>query len=273
VVHFRIVKSGVGNLVAQSLTIANRAQAQDHTLESLVEGLQGDSSDNVVSIEDRRTLTCKTLGDLARDDQQKAIKKFLSNRRLLNLLAQCAKSSNEALQFEALRVWWNFSFNDSSVQALAMEHLGATLLSSLLNSPNESLRLRAIGLIWNVTQNDSNSRIVLTEAGAVGRLSHLLSIALREVTSSRSPPWGLVQLICGALANLAVSCSSQLRRDRALVRSGELLVWMDCPDVVQQQALRLVCNLISGGEVDEQWRKCGYSSRSSAPREGTSGLA
>jgi len=269
VVHFRLVKSGGSSLVAQALSVESRVQAQDHSLDSLLNQLVPDTSMSAGDLDERRIHACKTLGDIARDDQHKAISKFLNDRRLIAQLASCARSPNEALQFEALRAWWNFSFNDEKVQELAMQHLGVALISSLLESPNSSLRLRATGLIWNLTQHSKNSRQVFVEAGALEKLGVSLEHVIKEVTSSTSPPWGVVQLLFGALANIVVSCGTEVRQHSKIVWAGELTIGMNLitPPAVQQQATRFVCNLISEGKVDSEWQEQGFSYRTSAPRE------
>jgi len=238
-------------------------------LESLLNRLTADASASASEIDEMRINACKILGDVARDDQHKAIKKFLCNRKLASQLACCARSSNEALQFEALRTWWNMSFNDQGTQALAMEHLGVTLLTSLLESPNASLRQRAVGLIWNLTQHDDNSRRVFTERGVVQKLGAALHKEVREIISSASPPWGMAQLVSGALANIAMTSSGAMRSNTELLEAGQALVGMDsvAPEDVQQQATRMICNIISEGNVDKEWQANRYCYRSSAPKE------
>jgi hypothetical protein len=243
--------------------------AQDFAVNSLIQQLASDPSASAGEVEERRVQACKTLGDIARDDQHKALSKFFSERKLLVQLAACARSSNETLQFEALRVWWNLSFNDQKAQTVTMEHLGVKLLASLLGTPNASLQLRAIGLIWNLTQHSIDARRVFVEAGVLQMLGTTLHRTVTEVTSSASPAWGVLQLLFGALANLALTCSDRVKKHNAIVQAGELMVGMDLvtPPIVQQQATRFVCNLISDGSVDHQWQENGYSYRTSAPRE------
>lgn len=269
VVHFRLVKSGGASLVAQPLAVENRTQANDHSLDNLLHQLMLDTSTSADDMDERRIRACKTLGDIARDDQHKALSKFLSDRKLVAQLASCARSPNEALQFESLRAWWNFSFNDQGAQALTLQHLGVSFLSSLLDSPNASLRLRATGLIWNLTQHSVNSRQVFVEAGALAKLAVELHRVVGEVTSSASPSWGMAQLLFGALANIAITCGDDVRKHERIVRAGELMIGMNLvtPPVVQQQATRFVCNLISEGSVDPEWQQKGFSYRTSAPRE------
>jgi hypothetical protein len=269
VVHFRLVKTGGASIVAQPLSVESRIQAHDHSLDSLLKQLAPDTSVSAGDVDERRIQACKTLGDIARDDQHKAISKFLNDRRLIAQLASCARSPNEALQFEALRAWWNFSFNDQNAQDLTMQHLGVALLSSLLASPNSSLRLRATGLIWNLTQHSKNSRQVFVEAGALAELGVALELVMKEVTSSASPPWGVAQLLFGTLANIVVTCGDDVRQHSRIVWAGELMIGMNLitPPAVQQQATRFVCNLISEGKVDSEWQKQGFSYRTSAPRE------
>jgi len=270
VVHFRLVKNGGVALVAQPLSQANRVRVEDNSLEHLLFQLSATQvSSSVDDVEQSRIAACKLLGDIARDDQQKGISKFLSDRRLVAQLAACAQSPNEALQFEALRVWWNFSFNDPEVQSLTMQHLGVSLVASLLESPNASLQFRATGLIWNLTQHSVNARQVFVEAGAVQKLGLALRRTVPEVMSSASPSWGVLQLLFGALANICLTCGDSVKQHADIVRAGELLIGMDLvtPDIVQQQATRFVCNLISEGSVDPEWQKHGFSYRTSAPRE------
>jgi hypothetical protein len=271
VVHFRLVKSGAASLVAQDVDIHERVEARDHSIEGLLVDLVGRPDSWGTDIDEPRIRACKLLGDIARDDQRKAIEKFLSNRKLVAQLVSSACSSNEALQFEALRVWWNLSFNDEACQSLAMHQLGVNFLTSLLQSPNMSLRLRASGLIWNLTQHSEDNRHVFREAGAIKHLGNALAQAEQTVKSAMSPPWGTVQLVLGALANLAMSCSDQLKQDVRLMQVGQNFLAMDlvAPPAVIHQATRLICNVISMGEVDAKWQRNGYSYRSSAPREAT----
>jgi hypothetical protein len=231
--------------------------------------LTADASTSAGDVDERRIKACKRLGDIARDDQHKAIKKFLTDRRLVSQLAVCARSQNEAVQFEALRAWWNFSFNDEGAQALTMQHLGVALLASLLENPNASLRLRATGLVWNLTQHNADSRQVFVEAGVLEKFGVALRSIVREVTSSASPPWGVAQLLFGALANIALTCGDSVRQHSGIVQAGELMVGMNLvtPCVVQQQVTRFVCNLISEGKVDSEWQQKGFTYRTSAPRE------
>jgi hypothetical protein len=210
----------------------------------------------------RRIKACKMLGDVARDDQEVATAVFMSNRKLVALLTGCARSANEALQFEALRAWWNFSYNDSKNQALALEQLGVYPIASLLGSPNDSIRLRAVGLIWNLTQHEDSSRKVFAKAGVIGMISTLLAQNMRRLASN---PWGALQLILGALANLAMTFSAELKTDLVL-EAGRQLADVG-PEPVQQQAIRLLCNLISDGVVDYEWQINGYSSKTSAPQD------
>jgi len=150
-----------------------------------------------------------------------------------------------------------------------MEHLGVVLLISLLDSPNASLRLRASGLIWNLTQYSEDSRRVFTESGVVAKLGGILHTEVREIVSSASPPWGLAQLTCGALANIAMTCAGALRQEAQLLQAGENLVGMTlvAPDVVQKQAMRMICNIISDGHIDPMWQANDYCYRTSAPKE------
>lgn len=269
VVYFRLVKTGGASLVAQTLSVDNRCSVQDYSVDNLLEQLACDTSANVGAADERRIQACKKLGDVARDDQHKAIQKFFGSRKLVAHLASCAKSSNEALQFEALRAWFNFSFNDQAAQGIAMQNLGVAFLCSLLHNPNESLRLRATGLVWNLTQHCQNSRQGFVEAGALQMLGGVLDNAIVQVTSSTSPPWGVVQLLFGALANIALTCGDAVRKHERIVRAGELMIGMDLitPPLVQQQSTRFVCNLISEGNVDNEWQQKGFSYRTSAPRE------
>jgi hypothetical protein len=267
VVHFRLVKSCGASVVAQPLSVENRVQALDHSVDNLLDQLVFNAT--ATNGDERRIQACKTLGDIARDDQQKGIARFLKDRKLTSALASCAKSPNEALQFEALRAWWNFSFNDPNAQAITMQNLGVAFVCSLLQSPNESLRLRATGLVWNLTQHCQNSRQVFVEAGVLEKLGGSLQKAVSEITASASPPWGVAQLLFGGLANIALSCGADVRRHECIVRAGELMIGMDLitPPAVQQQATRLVCNLISDGNVDPEWQEKGFSYRTSAPRD------
>jgi len=269
VVHFRLVKACGSTLVSQPLSIENRVEAHNVSLDDVLGLFTLDASASAGDIDERRIRACKILGDVARDDQHKAISKLLSDRKLLAQLSACARSPNEALQFEALRAWWNFSFNDQSAQALTMQHLGVALLTSLLDSPNASLRLRATGLVWNLTQHNVNSRQVFVEAGLLGKLGVALHAVVREVTSSASPPWGVVQLLFGALANIALTCGDDVKNHASIVQAGELMIGMHLvtPVVVQQQVTRFVCNLISEGNVDPEWQEKGFTYRTSAPRE------
>jgi hypothetical protein len=269
VVNFRLVKTGGDSLVAQHLPLERRTMAAEHSLDSLLAQLVSNGSGSVSEIDERRISACKLLGDIGRDDQQKAVSKFLSDRKLISLLASCAKSPNEALQFEALRAWWNFSFNDQKVQALTMQQLGAAMLASLLDSPNASLRLRATGLIWNLTQHCMNSRQVFSGAGVLDKLETTLSRVIEEVVSSATPPWGVLQLLFGALANIALTCGGDVKKHEQIVYAGELVIGMDLitPAIVQQQVTRFVCNLICEGSVDPEWQEKGFSYRTSAPRD------
>merc|ERR1712048_1019136 len=141
-------------------------------------------------------------------------------------LGCCARSPNEAVQFEALRAWWNLSFNDQTTQALAMEHLGVSLLASLLDSPNASLRMRTTGLIWNLTQHDEDSRRAFTELGVVKNLGTALRREIQEITSSVSPAWGMAQLLAGALANIAMTCSDAMKNNVELLNAVQTLAAM-----------------------------------------------
>jgi len=85
------------------------------------------------------------------------------------------------------------------------------------------------------------------------------------MSSLSSSPWGALQLILGALANMAMTFSAQLKTDLVL-EAGQQLASLG-PDAVQQQAIRLLCNLISNGVVDYEWQINGYSERTSAPRD------
>jgi len=269
VVHFRLVKACGSALVSQPLSVESRVKAQNHSIDDLLSLFASDASTSAGDVDERRIRACKTLGDIARDDQHKAISKFLSDRRLVSQLSLCARSQNEALQFEALRAWWNFSFNDQSAQALTIQHLGVALLASLLSSPNASLRLRATGLVWNLTQHSTDAREAFVEAGVLQKLGDALHAVVREVTTSVSPPWGVAQLIFGALANIALTCGEDVKKHEAIVQAGELMIGMNLvtPTIVQQQATRFVCNLISEGSVDSEWQEKGFSYRTSAPRE------
>merc|ERR1712232_263922 len=270
IVHFRLSKSGSAVLAAQQLSTANLVKARDYTLECILRDLVDGTSGRDRDMDHPRISACKKLGDMARDDQRKATAKFLSNRNVLAQLTSCARSPNEALQFEALRAWWNFSFNDQSNQSLTMQTLGAGFLTSLLEVPNRSLQRRGIGLIWNLTQNDAGSRLVFAEAGAINKLGAILCEAQRDVMHSVSPPWGLLQLTLGALANLAMSCAERLRMNQDLVQAGQYLLALQlvAPLVVYEQSTRLLCNIISEGTVDAEWQANSYSYRSSAPRDG-----
>lgn len=253
--------------MAQPLSVENRVQALDYSVDNLLDQFACNSSD--IDADERRIQACKTLGDIARDDQQKGIARFLKDRKLISALASCSKSPNEALQFEALRAWWNFSFNDQKAQAITIQSLGVAFLCSLLESPNESLRLRATGLVWNLTQHCHNSRQVFVDAGVLKKLGSALHKVVGEITCSASPPWGVAQLLFGALANIALTCGEGVRKHECIIRAGELMIGMDLitPPDVQQQATRLVCNLISDGNVDPEWQEKGFSYRTSAPRD------
>lgn len=269
IVHFRLVRSSGGALVSQPLSTENRTLAQDLSLDELLLALSVCHDGAQAETDSRRIKACKTLGDVARDDQHKAIKKFLSDRRLVSLLGGCARSVNEALQFEALRAWFNFSFNDSATQEMTLQQLGVSLLSVLLDSPNASLRMRATGLVWNLTQHDVKSRQLFVDAGMLQKLGAALEGVAKEVVSSVTPPWGVVQLLFGALANIALTCGDNVRNHANVVQTGELFVGMDLitPPVVQQQVTRFVCNLISDGNIDPEWQEKGFTYRTSAPRE------
>jgi len=268
IVHFRLAKSGAGSLVAQDIGDWDRVLASEYGEASFLKNLLGEAGACGSDMDESRIVACKKLGDVARDDQRNASNKFLGNRKLVAQMAYCARSANEALQFEALRAWWNFSFNDPDNQALAMQHLGASFLSALLDSPNESLRQRATGLIWNLTQHDESNRVIFAESGVIQKLGAALAKSRQQVRSASSAPWGILHLLLGALANLAMSCGEQLRANQAVVGAGQdLLAMRIAPDVIQKQATRLICNIISGGEVSEEWQSNGYSYRTSAPRE------
>lgn len=269
VVHFRLVKTGGSSLVSQPVSVHFRVLAESHSLQSVRDLLGPDASMSAGHVDERRIQACKTLGDIARDDQHKGVGKFLSDRKLIALLAACARSSNEALQFESLRAWWNFSFNDQSAQALTIQHLGVALLASLLSSPNASLRLRATGLVWNLTQHSTDARQAFVEAGVLQKLGDALHAVIRDVTTSVAPPWGVAQFLFGALANLALTCGEDVKKHESIVQAGELMIGMHLvtPTTVQQQATLFVCNLISEGSVDAEWQEKGFSYRTSAPRE------
>jgi hypothetical protein len=267
-VHFRLTRHGEGTLVAQQLSTDHRVEAKDRTLQELLSDFALDGSAMGQSIDEQRTRACKWLGDVARDDQQKASKAFLSSRKLVAQLAGCARSHNEVMQFEALRAWWNFSFSDEANQALAMEHLGARFLVSLLGSPNVSLRLRAVGLIWNLAQHSTAHREVFAEVCAVRKLGDILQEAKHQAFNELSPPWGKLQLALGALANLAMTCSESLEQSPGILEAGTSLMQEDfAPLAVQQQATRMICNVISRGCVDNEWQVKGYSYRTSAPKD------
>lgn len=261
IVHFRLVQSGVGTLVAQPVAEFRR-EAGLYTLDFFVQALTGDPEANGARVDEERILACKSLGDVARDDQHKATSKFLSDRKLVSLLSFCARSPNEALQFEALRVWWNFSFNNEGNQSVAMKQLGVHLLTALLDSPNTSLTLRATGLIWNLTQNSEGNRQIFSEAGAVNKLRRDLGKAVEQ------QQWGLVQLRFGALANFAMSLAAGLRQDEGLLLAAQIASeGPPVPPAVQQQATRFLCNIISEGIIDTEWQANHYSYKTSAPRD------
>eukprot|EP00746_Dinoflagellata_sp_MGD_P166006 gnl/MRDRNA2_/MRDRNA2_95617_c0_seq1.p1 gnl/MRDRNA2_/MRDRNA2_95617_c0~~gnl/MRDRNA2_/MRDRNA2_95617_c0_seq1.p1 ORF type:complete len:561 (+),score=108.39 gnl/MRDRNA2_/MRDRNA2_95617_c0_seq1:72-1754(+) len=261
VVHFKLVKTGVGTLVAQHIS-ENLVKVKDLPLDSILNDLGAKDGRSDAQIHSCRIRACKKLGDVARDDQEAATAAFLSNRKLVALLTGCARSSNEALQFEALRAWWNFSYNDMRNQALALQQLGVYLLVSLLDSPNRSIRLRSVGLIWNLTQHADTCRKVLAEAGVIAKIVNLLSENMSRLASH---PWGALQLLLGALANLAMTFSSELKTE-AVMHAGQQLASFG-PEAVQQQAIRLLCNLISDGVVDYEWQINGYANKTSAPRD------
>jgi hypothetical protein len=262
VVHFRLVKTGVGTLVAQHIS-ESCVQVKDLSLDGLLNDLGAKEENHFAAqIDTRRIGACKKLGDVARDDQDAATAAFLSNRKLVALLTGCARSSNEALQFEALRAWWNFSYNDMRNQALALQQLGVYLLVSLLDSPNKSIRLRSLGLIWNLTQHEDSCRKVFAEAGVIAKILKLLAESMSNLNSH---PWGALQLMLGALANLAMTFSAELKTN-AVLDAGQQLASLG-PEAVQQQAIRLLCNLISDGVVDYEWQINGYSNKTSAPRD------
>lgn len=144
-----------------------------------------------------------------------------------------------------------------------MQQLGVNLIISLLDCPNKSLRLRAMGLIWNLTQHDVKNRQVFAEAGAIQKLRCALFETVNVVSSQ---PWGAFQLILGGLANFAMSFSAKLKQDEQLLLLGQYLT-SECPEAVQQQAIRLLCNIISEGVVDAEWQKNNYVYRMSAPRD------
>jgi len=110
---------------------------------------------------------------------------------------------------------------------------------------------------------------VFVEAGALQKLGIALHRVVREIASSASPPWGVAQLLLGALANIALTCGDHVKQHERIVQAGELMVGMDLvtPPTVQQQATRFICNLISEGTVDPEWQEKGFSYRTSAPRE------
>jgi hypothetical protein len=263
VVHFRLVKTGVGTLVAQHIS-ESCVRVKDLSLDSLLNDLTVGANDGQfgAQIDTSRIKACKQLGDVARDDQEAATAAILSNRRLVALLTGCARSPNEALQFEALRAWWNFSYNDVRNQALALQQLGVYLLVSLLESPNKSIRLRSVGLIWNLTQHEDSCRKVFAEAGVIAKILNLLA---ESMSSLASCPWGALQLLLGALANLAMTFSAELKTE-AVMEAGQQLASLG-PEAVQQQAIRLLCNLISDGVVDYEWQVNGYVNKTSAPRD------
>lgn len=254
VVHFRLVKSGVGTLVAQHIS-ESRVRATDLSLESLLGDLGAENGAC-------RIKACKLLGDVARDDQEAATAVFMSNRKIVALLTSCARSSNETLQFEALRAWWNFSYNDITNQVLALQQLGVYPLVSLLDSPNMSIRLRALGLIWNLTHHKASNRQAFAEAGVILKVSTLLSQNMGRLASG---PWGAIHLILGVLANMAMTFSAELKNE-VVLQAGQQLASLG-PEAVQQQAIRLLCNLISDGVVDYEWQIKGYSDRTSAPKD------
>merc|ERR1711879_107623 len=123
--------------------------------------------------------------------------------------------------------------------------------------------------IWNLTQHSDENRAVFAEAGAIQRLGLVLARSYREVTSSRSPPWAIINLLLGALANLAMSCGEQLQASQGIVEVGEHLMCMErvAPEIIVKQATRLICNVISAGHVMQDWQENGYAYRSSAPRD------
>jgi len=266
IVHFRLVRHGERALVAQQVSNDNRTEAGSRTLREVLSDLALDDSAAGQAIDERRSSACKWLGDAARDDQRRASAAFLSSRQLVSQLTGCARSSNEALQFEALRAWWNFSFGDEANQALAMQQLGARFLASLLDSPNASLRLRAVGLVWNVTQHCAAHRELFAEVGVLRRLGDTLRRACSF--AEMAPPWGTLQVALGALANLAMTCSEALARETAILAAAQQLMEEGfAPGAVQQQATRLVCNVISRGRVDAEWQANSYCYRTSAPRD------
>jgi len=124
-------------------------------------------------------------------------------------------------------------------------------------------------LIWNLTQHDEVSRRAFAELGVVKKLGAALRTEMQEISSSVSPAWGLAQLVSGALANIAMTCSDEMKRNFELLDAGQMLAGMDlvAPADVQQQAMRLICNIISDGNVDKEWQANHYCYRTSAPRE------
>jgi len=268
VVRFRLVKSGGTDLVGQQIASDALVRADDYSVTTLLEMFKKQTHVDA-SLDDGQIRACRILADLGRDDQYKTVSKILSDPRIVKHLEVCAVSTNEALAFEALRAWWNLSFNNSDVQVIALASLGVFHLTKLLSCPNACLRWRAVGLIWNLTQHSESCRQGFVSAGAVEKLGACVVQALEAVFSSSSPQWGPLQLLLGALANIAMTSSDEVRKQESLTAASETIMGMHLitPEPVGVQATRLICNLISRGDVDPQWQELGYRYRSSAPRE------
>jgi len=103
----------------------------------------------------------------------------------------------------------------------------------------------------------------------VKKLGTALRREVRDITSSVSPPWGMAQLVSGALANIAMTCSGELKNNTELLDAAQALAGMNlvAPEDLVQQATRLICNIISEGTVDKEWQANHYCYRASAPRE------
>jgi hypothetical protein len=75
--------------------------------------------------------------------------------------------------------------------------------------------------------------------------------------------------VSGALANIAMTSSDVMRSNTDILEAGQALVGMNlvAPEDVLQQATRMICNMISEGNVDKEWQANRYCYRTSAPKE------
>jgi len=261
-VHFKIVKTGGGAIQAQRVAdTGDRVEAKSRTLRDILDQFSVEDA-TPSQIDEKRIAVCAWLGSVARDDQEKATRAFLSDDRLVRHLAVCARTSNEALQFMALRAWGNFCYGHEQNQTLAMENLGIHLILFLLENPNPGIRIRAVGIIWTLTHRSPQNRMALLGGGVVPKLAGMLEAAIKP----ERKPWNVLRLLFGALANLSVGGGDEFPWELmfgAALRFGDEEEEKDAPTKVREQAIRLVCNRVNNGVVPVDWARNGFTALSS----------